>query len=475
MKGRLVIEYSDTSKRIDYLFEESLGYDKDIDYLLWITLPRGREVDTSKIKLGLHKYLLRKLNGKQYAIDFPERLEILKEAYSKDLDLFDSCTKIEIKKREDEDISQLSAITTSDIIIDDGEHPLCLEEVKRLEKLYSSQGNIYVYVEGNEKPVSLKDYRATVESIQKVADRIKSYGLSPLETAIYAYDYARDRIYIAEDKDEEHTESRDLTKALLGDKIVCVGYARIFSAILRQLGINASPYSVQGKEVGHAIAIARLTDEKYGIDGIYYFDPTRERKMDESDEHYYKYGVCAVPRGTVLGYGYYSDETFGPIDIDEYKKYVKAIQARQQQSLRLDYYKYVCNMIDFLDSKSIYTADKSYSHYQPGKIESTEDIQERLDVCYALLCQEISPRKKIEAISKVRRIEYYENSKKYPMSAATMRRIADEADLCGYYYSRRAVQEVLEEHHQEYERVPKEIDLVKVLTKVRDKKLSEDK
>ena len=52
MKGRMVIEYSDTCKRIDYQFEEAFGYDKSLSYLLWITLPRGKDLDITQSKLA---------------------------------------------------------------------------------------------------------------------------------------------------------------------------------------------------------------------------------------------------------------------------------------------------------------------------------------------------------------------------------------------------------------------------------------
>ena len=54
MKGSLVIEYSDTCKRISFQFEEPLSRYKDIDYKLWITLPRGRDIDVTQIKLSLN-------------------------------------------------------------------------------------------------------------------------------------------------------------------------------------------------------------------------------------------------------------------------------------------------------------------------------------------------------------------------------------------------------------------------------------
>ena len=59
MKGFILLEYSDTAERIEYLFEDS--FDNEHEYLIGITVPTGRKLNYNQIKLGLNKYFLRKL------------------------------------------------------------------------------------------------------------------------------------------------------------------------------------------------------------------------------------------------------------------------------------------------------------------------------------------------------------------------------------------------------------------------------
>lgn len=478
MKGRLVIEYSDDCQRIDYQFEEEYSQKSDCDYVLWITLPRGRDIDTAKIKLGLNKYLLRKLNGKTYQRDFPERVEMLRLAYSEGIDLFENCSKVEIKGRQSENLGELAQRKDKVFVIKDGTHQLSMEEVKRLEKEYAGMSNVYFSVEENDELVSLEEYRKTTEMITEVVNKIKGYGLSPLEAAIYAYDYSRDKIYVEEDEEKEAaTTSRDLTNVLLRDKIVCVGYARIFKTILSKLGINASVYSISNMEGGHAIVVARLTDEKYDIDGIYYFDPTRDRKLDNTDNHYNTYSAFATTRGAMLNYSCYADRTFGPFDYEEYQRVIRVIQNGEPYNTYLDNtYTYINNISDFLDGKSIYNSKDKHS-WGVQYIKSTPDIADKVDRCYELLGQEIDPKKKLEALARVRKVQYYENSEKYPFSSATMRKISQKSDIyySDYYCTSRPIEEMLRETSDEYDREAKGIDLVKVLRKVRDKKISATK
>ena len=473
MKGSLVIEYSDTCKRINYQFEEPLSRYKDIDYKLWITLPRGRDIDVTQIKLSLNKYLLRILNGKTYASNFPDRVEILAQAYSQDIDIFDSCEEIQIKNNKDENIDQLLSNSTHKVIINDGTHPLTLSEVEKLEKEYQGKENVYFYVEDNNKPLSLEEYRATAELIGEVADTIKSYGLSPLEAAIYAYDYARDRIYVSEDISQDSEESRDLYKSLFGDRIVCVGYARIFSAILKQLGIKSSLYSIRSDDGGHAIAIARITDEKYGIDGIYYFDPTGDRKQDISDDHFFGYRSFATTRGAALAYGHYKDETLQDLNLDTYKAVVERVQLQNAHFTSSGkYYKSICNMSKFLDGESIYEGDRDYTTGPSDLIKNTSDMLDRVELFYSLLEQELDPRVKMAAIARVRKIKYYENSSKYPYSYGVLKNISSNSQpyLSEYCYPKRMANEMLAEHREEYTKDRVGIDLIKVLKKVKTQK-----
>ena len=56
------------------------------------------------------------------------------------------------------------------------------------------------------------------------------------------------------------------------------------------------------------------------------------------------------------------------------KELIQAIKSGQPYYSRdKDDYKYICNISDFLDGKSVYKGDRLRCHYQAGLIEETEE------------------------------------------------------------------------------------------------------
>ena len=121
MKGRILLEYRDNIERIEYLFEDDFGMDHD--YLICITIPKGRKVNYNQIKLGLNKYFLRKQNGKLFQKDFPDRVEILKEAFDIDIDLFDNCNLISTEFVDKDFIDQIPNINEKKIVVKTEPYP----------------------------------------------------------------------------------------------------------------------------------------------------------------------------------------------------------------------------------------------------------------------------------------------------------------------------------------------------------------
>ena len=88
--------------------------------------------------------------------------------------------------------------------------------------------NIYFNVVGNDKLISFEEYKATVKVIDDIVKDIEKFNFSPLEKIMYVYDIVRDKVYAEVDENEDKNISRNLSSVLLGNKIVCVGYAKIF-------------------------------------------------------------------------------------------------------------------------------------------------------------------------------------------------------------------------------------------------------
>ena len=106
---------------------------------------------------------------------------------------------------------------------------------KYLEQYSGMTDKIHIMLKGNISCITLDECKAIMDMIKTVADKIKSLGLSPLENIMYIYDFVRNRVYVKESEEEEYTKSRDLSEVLTGNKIVCLGYANIFQAILNHL------------------------------------------------------------------------------------------------------------------------------------------------------------------------------------------------------------------------------------------------
>ena len=110
-----------------------------------------------------------------------------------------------------------------------------LDYVNELENaFFGDMSNIYFQIFGNNNLINFKDYKATVIAINKKISEIECYDFSPLEKIMYVYDMVRDRVYTEVSADEDKNISRDLTSVLLGDKIVCVGYSKIFAILLKK-------------------------------------------------------------------------------------------------------------------------------------------------------------------------------------------------------------------------------------------------
>ena len=93
--------------------------------------------------------------------------------------------------------------------------------------------------------------------------RVDKRELSPLEKYLYAFITVSNYYeYSMENQDENPAVSRALVNVLTGDKIVCVGFAEMLSAVLNMVGvpcIKASVY-IENAKIGHAICLPYIND-----------------------------------------------------------------------------------------------------------------------------------------------------------------------------------------------------------------------
>ena len=306
-------------------------------------------------------------------------------------------------------------------------------EVKELLSWIGNYKNIKVNVEGNKDPVTIKEYLETIRIIENIAQHIKKYNFSPLEAIIYAYDIVRERVYKYEDEGDNPTKSRDLTSVVLGDRIVCLGFVNVFNAILKRLDVPCEEYlfSVKNKDRGHAKTIAYIKDDKYGIDGAYFFDPTWDsngtRKYDNYKNSYRNF---ALTKEEV------TDNNKNLIDItwtyqfDEiYDCIKKCVDSKDYKPIHIGIINYINNISTFFNNKKLITRelnriDDTHFNYIESlfKYSVDESILDYLNKYKELInCKSIPREAFLLALYNVKKIEYYENPNEVDFSLLMLR------------------------------------------------------
>lgn len=285
--------------------------------------------------------------------------------------------------------------------------------VAKLKNVFVNHPNILIMVDGNTVPITLDEYEKTVMLVDEIVNKIKRYNYSPLEAIMHIYDLIRDRVYVPENAGDGYYASRDLTSVLLGDKIVCVGYVNIFNTILRKLNISCMDFSLASKKdqkTGHSRSLVYLKDDKYGIDGLYFFDPTFDSKKDDQDNGFlnsYLYFAKSFDQVIVYDgdkYIYHSYEYFDPNKI-----------YALDESLQEDRIKFT----EIRDMMGYSSLNQILNLVGIGPTRRIIDVVERGDI----ICQlyevsdlankPIDAKVFVRALYNVRKNEYYENPTKY--------------------------------------------------------------
>ena len=146
--------------------------------------------------------------------------------------------------------------------------------------------------------ITASEMRESLNVVLGFAEKLNDGKLSDLEKLMFLYDYLKTRIY---KEDEDYSKSASLSKVTLGDSIVCLGYANLFSAVADLIGIptDVKIYeNVLEKHNGHASAVSYVNDDKYNFHGVLEFDPTWDSKKDKKDtgfvSNYYWFGLSPV-------------------------------------------------------------------------------------------------------------------------------------------------------------------------------------
>ena len=139
---------------------------------------------------------------------------------------------------------------------------------------------------------SIEQVNVANKKIESTANKIKEKNLSPYEKLMAAYLKVASKKYLVENENEDPSMSRSVYGILNSDKIVCIGYASWLKAIIEATGdenIKVYPNFVKCSDDNetlddmHGNTVVYVKDEKYGIDGYYYCDPTWDCTKKDDD------------------------------------------------------------------------------------------------------------------------------------------------------------------------------------------------
>ena len=156
---------------------------------------------------------------------------------------------------------------------------------------------------------SLDNYLDMLNNINEVSRFIKENDFSPLEAAIYVkqyfddnFIYNPDTLTVGQDSDVNigkifNSGNTD------GKKVaVCLGFASLYSAILRRNGIKCFRYGCDR----HSRNVIRLVDEKYGIDKVATIDTTFDLPSDGKDNKYDNFMLSPYDATSLYDTDYYT-------------------------------------------------------------------------------------------------------------------------------------------------------------------------
>ena len=122
---------------------------------------------------------------------------------------------------------------------------------------------------------------------------IKNSNLSPYEKYIAIYNIVKSfkeyKFYKNSESEDFKIgdQSRSIYLIMQNDYMVCVGYANMLKVLLEKVGIDSVSYGWH--EGRHQLNYVRIIDEKYGINGIFKSDPTKDNSIGDPINKDYKY------------------------------------------------------------------------------------------------------------------------------------------------------------------------------------------
>ena len=393
----------------------------DVSVRVLVSEPFGSVVTNKKYMDEIVESMKFNLGFEEFSASFPFYRYVIEHCY--DPDFFSSAEEVYINGvyedvalylKNNPELLNKKIIFTEYLELDKN-------TCERLKIVFKDFPNMKFRVNGNRELVTLSEYESTINAIDSIVEKILRYDYSPLEQLILAYDLIRDRFYVMEDESEDYSVSRDLTSALLGDKIVCVGFANIFDAVCAKLNIKSMPFMLVNKNdvtSGHARNMLYVKDEKYDIEGLYFFDPTFDCKKDDKNNFLLSYRFFAKDYKEMsrLSGDMYLPEVFTLFDDEHFFEMLdrseEITDLRDALGVLTDYK--INTLLKFIGQERIEPISVG-SDYEII-VDAAYDIKEKSD-------RSIGAEIFLKALYTVRKNQYYENPSKYMFDVQTLTKI----------------------------------------------------
>lgn len=306
---------------------------------------------------------------------------------------------------------------------------LSMETVNKIESLFANDtNNIFFDVQGNTELITFSEYKKTVKAINMMVQDVERFGYSPIEKIMYVYDLVRKKVYNREESNEDIRTSRDLSSVILGDKIVCLGYARLFRTLLEKLGVNSKEIILINRDgiSGHARNEIYVKDEKYGIDGVYYFDPTWDSKKNSKDKSYllsYRFFAMTRMQMDTLDAGKYYVQNCPYFESDIIKRFDKETKENGLAGISRNLHRVINYMSYVVNDKQLLYNPMLLNVLPKSMIPSKEAVQKELESLMKKFNTPIMAPTFLEALYNVRKNEYYISPEDYSLDINEMFKI----------------------------------------------------
>lgn len=478
MKYSLILKLLEEQEKPNIQVTESLN-ENEISIDLFI--PRNiklKEVFEKENLLKLLKNNIEYLKSVQTEPDeFIDNIQIIEQMLMGDLNILPNCNYVMIefdpflfKYINENEFLQTKTLHITELF------STTREDLNRITSALKNYTNVLLTVDGNQEEITLQQYKNTVEEMEKFLSKIKKYELSPLEQMMYAYDLVRDRVYTEENQEESYSASRDLTATLLGDKIVCVGYANIFEKILQNLRIQTTMCSMVSKnQTGHRRNAVYVKDTKYHVEGVFFCDPTWDSRKDKNDNSYldsYKFFCKNIEEMRIHESNKYTNVTFSEYDKDFTKEIKSMVEENGIESVSREITRTINAISNLIDQKQLIEPTFLYKDVLPFDFDVLSESLDRYEKLF--FNSHLSTETLLKIMIQVRKIEYYENPEKYPLTVESFENVVRNNIL--FYCNQRMLTLLFSEDcaeinenmsQDDFEKLKSQIDLEKNIERVK--------